>query len=186
MIARAHTHASFLALLTWQHWWYFIKIKYSEQNISGHLCVTVGMWLKYKPIICIINNSFAVRYVTSQKCKYYGIFGFVPTERGRIHGHKSPFRKQFSAQAFKVYSFVSPCERHVQKQHMVTVQGALFSSAQLTAFVVLLLVIKHRCITAGAPFWIGGGLLVFGIIRYEYMYRATPNIYILVVGRYRR
>ncbi len=94
-------------------------------------------------------------------------FGFVPNERGRIHEHKA---------------FVSPCERRVQNQHMVTV-----SSAQLTAFAVLLLslaVIKQRCLTAGAPFWIP----VFVIrphapnrevrtvtVRYEYMYRVTPS-----------
>ncbi len=50
-----------------------------------------------------------------------------------------------------VINFVSPCERRVQNQHMVTV-----SSAQLTAFAVLLLplaVIKQRCISVGAPFW---------------------------------
>ncbi len=56
-----------------------------------------------KPIIYIINNSFALRYVTSQIWKYYGIFGFVPNERGRIHEHKAAFRKQLSAQVFKVY-----------------------------------------------------------------------------------
>ncbi len=31
---RAHTHTSVPALLTWQNSWYFIKIKYSEPNIS--------------------------------------------------------------------------------------------------------------------------------------------------------
>ncbi len=111
-------------------------------------------------------------------------------ERGRIHEHKAPFLKQLSAQAFKVSSFVSLCERCVQNQHMVTVLWALFSSAQLMAFTVLLLaVIKQRCITAGAPFWIGGELPVFVVrphapnrdvrtvtVRYEYMYRATPTI----------
>ncbi len=65
-----------------------------------------------KPIIYIINNSLAFRYVTSQIWKYYGTFGFVPNERGRIHEHKAPFRKQLTAQAFKVYSFVSLWERH--------------------------------------------------------------------------
>ncbi len=79
-----------------------------------------------KPIIYIRNNSLAFRYVTSQKCKYYVIFGFVPNERGRIHEHKVPFRKQLSAQAFKVYSFVSLCERRIQNQHMVTVWGLCF------------------------------------------------------------
>ncbi len=41
--------------------------------------------------------------------------------------------------------------------------GALFSSAQRMAFAVLLLlaVIKQRCIAVGAPFWIGGELPVF-------------------------
>ncbi len=62
------------------------------------------------------------------------------------------------------------------------------------AFAVLLLaVIKQRCITAGAPFWIGGELPVFVVrphapnrdirtvtVQYEYMYRATPNIYIFI------
>ncbi len=32
--------------------------------------------------------------------KYYGIFGFLPNERGRIHEHKAQFRKQLSVQAF--------------------------------------------------------------------------------------
>ncbi len=107
-----------------------------------------------------------------------------------------PFRKQLIAQAFKVYSFVSPCERRVQKQHMVTVQGALFSSAQLTAFAVLLLalaVVKRRYITAGVPFWIWGELPVFVVmhhapnrevrtltVRDEYMYHAISNIYIYI------
>ncbi len=59
------------------------------------------------------------------------------------------------------------------------------------AFAVLLLtVIKQRCITAGAPFWIGGELPVFIVrshalnrdvrtvtVRDEYMYRATPSYY---------
>ncbi len=70
--------------------------------------------------------------------------------------------------------------------------GALFSSGQHMASAVLLLaVIKQRCIAAGAPFWIGGELPVFIVrphapnqdartvtVRYEYMYRATPKIYI--------
>ncbi len=91
----------------------------------------------------------------------------MPNERGRIHEHKA---------------LVSPCGRCVQKPHMVTV-----SSAQLTAFAVLLLalaVIKQRCITAGAPFWIGFFIRPhapnrgpYATVLYEYMYRATPNIY---------
>ncbi len=62
------------------------------------------------------------------------------------------------------------------------------------AFAVLLLaVIKQRCITAGAPFWIEGELPVFVVrhhapnrdactvtVRDEYMFRATPNIYICI------
>ncbi len=142
-----------------------------------------------KPIIYIINNSFAFRYVTSQIWKYYGIFGFVPNERGRIHEHKAPFRKQLSAQAFKVYSFVSLCERCIQKSaHGHCLGGFVFKCAThgircssaggyQTAF--------HCC---GAPFWIGGELPVFVVrphapnrevrtltVRYEYMYRATPS-----------
>ncbi len=64
------------------------------------------------------------------------------------------------------------------------------ASVSPLAFAVLLLaVIKQRCIAAGAPFWIGGELPVFVVrhhapnrdactvtVRYEYMYRATPNI----------
>ncbi len=67
------------------------------------------------------------------------------------------------------------------------------SSASPLAFAVLLLaVIKQRCIAADAPFWIGGELPVFVVrphapnrdactvtVRYEYMYRATPNSYML-------
>ncbi len=72
--------------------------------------------------------------------------------------------------------------------------GALFSSAQLMAFAVLLLaVIKQRCITAGAPFWIEGELPVFVVrphapnryvrtvtVRFEYRYRSTPEIHIYI------
>ncbi len=128
---RTHTHThthkkkkntSVPALLTWQHSWFFIKIKYSEPNISAPASVSpLERDWSTKPIIYIINNSLAFRYVTSQTWKYYVIFGFVPNERGRIHEHKVPFRKQLSAQAFKVYSFVSLCERRIQNQHMVTV-----------------------------------------------------------------
>ncbi len=65
-----------------------------------------------------------------------GYFGFVPNESGRIHEHKA---------------LVSPCER---REHMVS----------LTAFAVLLLaVIKQCCITASAPFWIGGEFPVFAV-----------------------
>ncbi len=66
------------------------------------------------------------------------------------------------------------------------------ASVSPLAFAVLLLaVIKQCCIVAGAPFWIGGELPVFIVrhhapnrdactmtVRYEYMYRATPNIYV--------
>ncbi len=83
-------HISVPALLTWQRSWYFIKIKYSEPNISAHASVSPlkRNW-STKPIIYIINNSLAFRYITSQIWKYYGIFGFVPNERGRIHEHKA-------------------------------------------------------------------------------------------------
>ncbi len=117
-----HTHihtknTSVSALLTWQRSWHFIKIKYSKPNISAPASVSpLERDWSTKPIIYIINNSLAFRYVTSQIWKYYGISGFVPNERGRIHEHK-----QLSVQAFKVYSFVSLCERCVQNQHMVTV-----------------------------------------------------------------
>ncbi len=59
------------------------------------------------------------------------------------------------------------------------------------AFTVLLLtlaIIKQHCITAGAPFWIGGELPVFVVrphapnravrtvtVRYEYKYHASPR-----------
>ncbi len=70
--------------------------------------------------------------------------------------------------------------------------GLCFQVSQLTAFTVLLLVVlKQRCITAGAPFWIGGELPVFIVrphapnrevrtvtVRDEYMYCATPNKYV--------
>ncbi len=66
--------------------------------------------------------------------------------------------------------------------------SAAASVSPLAFAVLLLAVIKQRCIAAGAPFWIGGELPVFVVrphapnqdactvtVRYEYMYRATPN-----------
>ncbi len=52
------------------------------------------------------NNSLAFRYIKSQIWKYYGIFGFMLNERGRIHEHKAPFRKLLSAQAVCVSVYV--------------------------------------------------------------------------------
>ncbi len=131
--AHTHTHTqntSVPVLLTWQRSWYFIKIKYSEPNISAPVSVSPleRNW-STKPIIYIINNSLAFRCVTSQIWKYYGIFGFVPNERGRIHEHKAPFRKQLSAQAFKVYSFVSLCETHSESAHGHCLVGFVFKCA---------------------------------------------------------
>ncbi len=97
MIACTHTHThththTVPALLTWQHSWYFIKIKYNEPNISAPASVSpLERDWSTKAIIYIINNSLAFRYVTSQIWKYYGIFGFVWNERGRIHEHKLHF-----------------------------------------------------------------------------------------------
>ncbi len=84
-----------------------------------------------KPIINIINNNLAFRYVTSQIWKYYGIFGFVLNERGRIHEHKALFHKQLSAQAFKVqvYSFVSLCETRSESAHGHCLGGFVFKCA---------------------------------------------------------
>ncbi len=152
------TRTSVPALLTWQHSWYFIKIKYIEPNISAPASVSpLERDWSTKPIIYIINNSLAFRYITLQIWKYSGIFGFV------LHCHVA------WQSAFRI--------------------STLFSSVRLMAFAVLLLaVIKQRCITAGAPFWIGGELPVFAVrphtpnrdactvtVRYKYMYRATPN-----------
>ncbi len=114
------------------------QIQTSAHPPLCHRWNATELTLLTKPIIYIINNSLAFRKVTSQTWKYYRIFGFVPKERSRIHEHKA---------------LVSPCERRVQNQHMVTV-----SSVQITAFAVLLLVlavIKQHCITAGAPSGLG-------------------------------
>ncbi len=112
----------------------------------------------------------------------------MQNERGRIHEHKAPFCKQLSAQAFSILLCQSMWETRSESAHGHCL-GSLFSSAQLTAFAVLLLaVIKQRCITAGTPFWIEGELHVFVVrphapnrefravtVRYEYMYRYTPT-----------
>ncbi len=163
-----HTHTSVPALLTWQNSWYFIKIKYSEPNISAPASVSPleHDW-STKPIIYIINNSFAFRYVTLQIWKYYGISGFVPNERGGIHEHKAPFRKQLSVQAFKVYSFLSVYVRDAFRISTWSLsRGLCFQVA----------VIKQRCIAAGAPFWIGGELPVF-VVRPHQRWVVTSYIY---------
>ncbi len=156
------TRTSVPALLTWQHSWYFIKIKYSEPNISAPASVSpLERDWSTKPIIYIINNSLAFRYVTLQIWKYSGIFGFV------LHCHVRD--------AFRI--------------------STLFSSVQLMAFAVLLLaVIKQRCITAGAPFWIGGELPVFvvntctvppliqwGFFKFSHLQRMERSV-IFIVG----
>ncbi len=137
--AHTHTHTTkhtlVPALLTWQRSWFFIKIQYSEPNISAPTSVSqLERDWSTKPIVYIINNSLAFRYVTSKIWKYYGIFGFVKNERGSIHEHKAPFRKHFNAQAFKVYSFVSLCERRGQNQYMVhCLVGFVFMCTTLVA-----------------------------------------------------
>ncbi len=113
----------------------------------------------------------------------------MPNKSGKIHEHKAPFRKQLSAEAFKVYSFVSLCER-ISTWSLF--RGFVFKCATHAFAVLLLADIKQHCITAGAPFWVGGELLVFVVrphatnkevrtvvVRYECMYRATLSSYIL-------
>ncbi len=104
-------------------------------------------------IIYIKNNSFAFRYVTSQIWKYYGIFGFVTNERGRIHEHKAPHRKPLK------YTLLS-----VRDAFRISTWPLSSGLCFQVAFTVLLLaVIKNRRsvsghqhrITAGAPFCIG-------------------------------
>ncbi len=143
-----------------------------------------------KPIIYIINNSFAIRYVTSQIWKYYGIFGFVPNERGRIHEHKAPFHKQLSAQAFKVYSFVSLWETHSESAHGHCVGGFVLKrathgiccSSSAGGYQTAL----HYC---GRPLLDWGELPVFIVrhrtemsvsVRYEYV-PCHPLIYIHIL-----
>ncbi len=72
------------------------------------------------------------------------------------------------------------------------------ASVSPLAFAVLLLaVIKQRCVAAGASFWIGGELPIFVVrshapnrdactvtVRYEYMYRATPNMHTYEIARF--
>ncbi len=66
--------------------------------------------------------------------------------------------------------------------------SAAASVSPLAFAVLLLAVIKQRCIAEGTPFWIGGELPVFVVghhapnrdactvtVRDEYMYRATPS-----------
>ncbi len=115
-----HTHTSVPAIAKLTAQLVLIKINtVSEPNISAPTSVSpLERDWRTKPIIYIINNSLAFRYVIIANRNYYGIFGFVPNERGRIHEHKAPFRKQLSSQAFKVYSFVSLCERtHSESAH---------------------------------------------------------------------
>ncbi len=84
-------------------------------------------------------------------------------------------------------------EKHSESAHGHCLVGFVFKCATHAFAVLLLAVIKQRCITAGAPFWIGGELPVFVVrphapnrdvrtvtVLYEYMYHATPNIYMYV------
>ncbi len=142
-----------------------------------------------KPIIYTLNNSLAFRYVTSQIQKYYRIFWFVVNERGRIHKHKAPFRKQLSVQSILIFqSMWETCSESAQSLSsglcfkVLNSWHSLFFCWRLSNSVALL---------QGAPFWIGGELPVFAVrlcapnrdartvtVRYEYMYRATPNKYV--------
>ncbi len=75
---------------------------------------------------------------------------------------KPHFANSLSAQAFKVYSFVTLCERHIQNQHMVTVWGLSFQVRThhgIRGFFCWWL--KQRCIAVAPPFWIEGELPVF-------------------------
>ncbi len=115
-----------------------------------------------KPIIYIINNSLAFRYVTSQIWKYYGIFGFVLNERElgytstKLHFTNSWVHKLLRYTPLSVYvrdsfristwslsrGFVFKCATH----------GIRCSSA--AGYQTAL----HYC---GRPFWIEGELPVF-------------------------
>ncbi len=88
----------------------------------------------------------------------------MTNERGRIHEHKGPFRKQLSAQAFKL----TPLSVYVSDAFRIStwsLSGRLYFQVRnlLHSLFICMAVIKQRCITASAPFWIGGELPVFVI-----------------------
>ncbi len=101
-----HTHiSSSIANLTALVVLYQNKI---QCQTSAPTSVTIGTRLMYKPIICIINNSFAFRYVTSQIWKLYGIFVFVwMREVGhtstKLHFANSWVRKRLKYTPLSVY-----------------------------------------------------------------------------------
>ncbi len=77
-----------------------------------YACLVIHYRPSSVPIIYIINNSFAIRYITLQIWKYYGIFGFVLNERGRIHEHKAISKHSESAHGHCLGDFVFKCATH--------------------------------------------------------------------------
>ncbi len=109
-----------------------------------------------KPIIYIINNSLAFRYVKSQIWKYYGILGFVPNEREvRYTSTKPHFANSKVCKPFK-YTALSVYVRDVFRIRTWSLSSGL--CFQVHTSWLLLPVIKQRCIT---PFWIEGELPAF-------------------------
>ncbi len=109
----------------------------SAHTLLCHLCRTR---LKYKPIICIINNSFSFRYVTSQIRIYYGVFWFLLNERGRTHEHKvecACLRQSMwethsdSAHGHCLVGFVFKCATHGIRCHSLLFWWRLSNSVAL-------------------------------------------------------
>ncbi len=104
----------------------------------------------------------------------------MTNESGRIYEHKAPFCKQLSVRKPLEYT---PLPVYVSDTFRISTRslssGLCFQVHKLTAFAVLqLAVIKQRCITAGAPFWIGGELPVF-IVRLHAMNRDARTVSVL-------
>ncbi len=84
-------------------------------------------------------------------------------ERGRIHEHKAPFRKQLSAHAFKAYSFFSVHVRDAFRNSTWSLsRGLCFQvrNSQHSLFFCWRWQLSNSVVLLRVPFWIGGELPV--------------------------
>ncbi len=133
-LEHTHTHTSVPALLTWQRSWYFIKIIYSEPNISAPASVTVGTRLKYKAYNLHNKTDTYLRNSDMLHRKYGNIMEYLDLCRMREVGYTSTKLHFANSWVRKPLKYVillcqSMWETHSESAHGHCLGGFVFKCA---------------------------------------------------------
>ncbi len=170
----------------------------ASKQQRGHPCIECNhMWdaFQFPHLELLINITCLFKMSHLCKDHVYAVdCTCVDTRGGTVHRCHGSVRTSVRGSRFDTISVLYSIANLTASWYFIKIKysepniSAASSVSPLSFAVLLLAVIKQRCIAAGTPFWIGGELPVFIVrhhapnrdactvtVRDEYMYRATPS-----------